>query len=158
MNVDASYDNHWGKTETWIHLLEGMANPRMAQQRIPGRSGRTQPRLQQQVLEEERRRNTAVRAELASFPVQDGRTANLWTGTFSCDFWSQFAEVRVSAVQIGKEHGEVGEQPLVVEPASLLLTFGDTPVLQHFSTQPLNSGAPKELSCISRLHLMAIAN
>src|SRR5438132_3778994 len=78
MNVDASYDNHWGKTETWIHLLEGMANPRMAQQPIPGRSGRTEPRLQQQVLEEEGRRNTAVRAELASFPVQDGRTANLW--------------------------------------------------------------------------------
>jgi len=94
----------------------------MAQQPIPGRSGRTQPRLQQQVLEEERRRNTAVRAELASFPVQDGRTANLWTGTFSCDFWSQFAEMRVSTVQIGKEQGG-GEQPLVAEPASLLLTF-----------------------------------
>src|SRR5437867_8733009 len=82
--------------------------------------------LQQQVLEEERRRNTAVRAELASFPVQDGRTANLWTGTFSCDFWSQFAEMRVSTVQIGKEQGG-GEQPLVAEPASLLLTFTDTP-------------------------------
>ena len=57
----------------------------------------------------------------------------------------------------GKSKGG-GEQPLVAEPASLLLTFGDTPLLQHFSTQRLNSRASRELSCISRLHLMAIAN
>jgi hypothetical protein len=30
-------------------------------------------------------------------------------GIFSCEFWSQFAETWVSAVQIGKEQGEIGE-------------------------------------------------
>ena len=68
--------------------------------------------------------------------------------------------IRRNAGQYGadRERAGGGEQPLVAEPASLLLTFSDTPVLQHFSTQRLNSRASRELSCISRLHLMAIAN
>src|SRR5437899_12086628 len=45
--------------------------------------------------------------------------------------------IRGNACQYGadRERARGGEQPLVAEPASLLLTFSDTPVLQHFSTQ-----------------------
>ena len=37
-------------------------------------------------------------------------------GTFSCDFWSQFAEMRVSTVQIGKEQGVASSLWLQSQP------------------------------------------
>jgi len=77
-------------------------------------------------------------------PVPRWENCKFVDRNFQLRFLVTIRRMRVSAVQIGKEQGEVGKQPLVAEPASLLLTFTDTPVLQHFSTQRLNSRPPRD--------------